>query len=409
MTSRDRRRASSSVTCRRRPGRAHGLAPHRATRCRLTTIQCSASSSSGRDRDEAIVVYVMCLRSSSSMALSPTSCSTKRCSTMTRSEWTIHDQPARPCGECGFPARRRGLTSYQRGRSSTEARTASPRRQPARAPGVVLDGGDPEADPHRWPILMVDRIVEYDPARGYIRGEKAVTATSAGISRDISRTCRSCRVSQVEALAQTMAVDVAQQEGFGDRIGLFAGIDERRFKRAPSNPATSIRRQVTMDKPGQALRRGKAVASVDGEVCCVATTSASSSRRRCVALMAMRIAVLGDVHGNIGVDAALADIKKHRPDRIAVRVMTSSTAWCCTGGRAGCAAGERWRVQSWFENTQIAVTDYDDTAAFPVDGGRRRRAIVRRRVGRISSVRRAARPAARAGQRTTHLGRPCSD
>ena len=38
-------------------------------------------------------------------------------------------------------------------------------------------------------------------------------------------------VMQVEALAQTMAVYVAQQEGFGDRIGLFAAIEECRFKR----------------------------------------------------------------------------------------------------------------------------------------------------------------------------------
>jgi len=37
---------------------------------------------------------------------------------------------------------------------------------------------------------------------------------------------------RLEALAQTMAVYVAQQEGFGDRIGLFAGIEDCRFKRA---------------------------------------------------------------------------------------------------------------------------------------------------------------------------------
>jgi 3-hydroxymyristoyl/3-hydroxydecanoyl-(acyl carrier protein) dehydratase len=30
--------------------------------------------------------------------------------------------------------------------------------------------------PHRWPFLLVDRIVEEDRPRGYIRGEKAVTA-----------------------------------------------------------------------------------------------------------------------------------------------------------------------------------------------------------------------------------------
>ena len=31
--------------------------------------------------------------------------------------------------------------------------------------------------PHRWPFLLVDRIVEYDPAASRIVGIKAVTAT----------------------------------------------------------------------------------------------------------------------------------------------------------------------------------------------------------------------------------------
>ncbi|MFV2063795.1 MAG: 3-hydroxyacyl-ACP dehydratase FabZ family protein, partial [Chloroflexota bacterium] len=31
--------------------------------------------------------------------------------------------------------------------------------------------------PHRWPILLVDRVVQEDRERGYIRAEKAVTAT----------------------------------------------------------------------------------------------------------------------------------------------------------------------------------------------------------------------------------------
>ena len=78
---------------------------------------------------------------------------------------------------------------------------------------------------------MVDRIVEYDPARSYIRGEKAVTATEWYFQGHFPGLPVMPGVLQVEALAQTMAVYVAQQEGFGDRIGLFAGIDECRFKR----------------------------------------------------------------------------------------------------------------------------------------------------------------------------------
>ena len=79
-------------------------------------------------------------------------------------------------------------------------------------------------------------------------------------------------VLQVEALAQTMAVYVAQQEGFGDRIGLFAGIDECRFKRVVQ-PGDTLRLEVTMEKLGRRFGRGRGVASVDGEVACEALLS----------------------------------------------------------------------------------------------------------------------------------------
>ncbi len=63
-------------------------------------------------------------------------------------------------------------------------------------------------------------------------------------------------VLQVEALAQTMAVYVAKQPGFGDRIGLFAGIDDCRFKRVVS-PGDTLRLEVTMDKLGGRFGRGR--------------------------------------------------------------------------------------------------------------------------------------------------------
>jgi 3-hydroxyacyl-[acyl-carrier-protein] dehydratase len=58
-------------------------------------------------------------------------------------------------------------------------------------------------------------------------------------------------VMQIEALAQTMAVYVAKQPGFGDRIGLFAAIEECRFKRLVQ-PGDLLRLEVTMDKLGRA-------------------------------------------------------------------------------------------------------------------------------------------------------------
>ncbi len=126
--------------------------------------------------------------------------------------------------------------------------------------------------PHRWPFLLVDRIVEYDPARGYIKGEKAVTASEWFFQGHFPQLPVMPGVLQVEALAQTMAVYVAQQQGFGDRIGLFAAIDECRFKRVVQ-PGDRLTLEVTMAKLGGRFGRGHAVATVDGEVACEADLS----------------------------------------------------------------------------------------------------------------------------------------
>ena len=126
--------------------------------------------------------------------------------------------------------------------------------------------------PHRWPFLLVDRIVEYDPEGSRIVGLKAVSAAEWYFQGHFPGQPVMPGVIQVEALAQTMAVYVAQQPGFGNRIGLFAGIDDRRFKRIVT-PGDTLRLEVTMDKLGSRFGRGQAVASVGGEVACQATIS----------------------------------------------------------------------------------------------------------------------------------------
>jgi len=126
--------------------------------------------------------------------------------------------------------------------------------------------------PHRWPFLLVDRIVEYDAGAKRIVGEKGVTATEWFFQGHFPGVPVMPGVLQVEALAQTMGVYVAKQEGFGDRIGLFAGIDECRFKRVVT-PGDVLRLEVTMDKLGSRFGRGRGVASVGGETACEATIS----------------------------------------------------------------------------------------------------------------------------------------
>ena len=82
--------------------------------------------------------------------------------------------------------------------------------------------------------------------------------------------------------------------------------------------------------------------------------------------MAMRIALLGDVHGNVAaLDAALAEIEAARPDAIAITgdlVMNGPRpADVLARVRALDAAGA-FVVQG---NTDIAVADFDFSAAFP--------------------------------------------
>ena len=126
--------------------------------------------------------------------------------------------------------------------------------------------------PHRWPMLMVDRIVEYDAEAKRIVGIKGITATEWWAQGHFPGLPVLPGVLQVEALAQTMAVYVARQPGFGDRIGLFAGIDECRFKRVVV-PGDTLRLEITMEKLGSRFGRGRGVASVDGEIACEATLS----------------------------------------------------------------------------------------------------------------------------------------
>ena len=150
----------------------------------------------------------------------------------------------------------------------------TPPPAPGEAPaGIVHTTREIEAlIPHRWPFLLVDRIVEYDADARRIVGLKAVTATEWFFGGHFPGLPVMPGVLQVEALAQTMAVYVARQPGFGDRIGLFAGIDECRFKRVVA-PGDTLRLEVVMEKLGSRFGRGRATATVDGEVACEATLS----------------------------------------------------------------------------------------------------------------------------------------
>jgi 3-hydroxyacyl-[acyl-carrier-protein] dehydratase len=125
--------------------------------------------------------------------------------------------------------------------------------------------------PHRYPFLLVDRIVELEPGRRVV-GIKQVTANEPQFTGHFPGRPIMPGVLMVEALAQTAGVCVMTLDDYRGKLGLFAGIDECRFRRMVL-PGDTLRLEVTVEKLRGMFGRVRAVASVDGEVAVEATLS----------------------------------------------------------------------------------------------------------------------------------------
>ena len=93
--------------------------------------------------------------------------------------------------------------------------------------------------PHRYPFLLVDRVIELEPPHRAV-GIKLVTVNEPFFQGHFPSYPVMPGVLIVEAMAQVGGVAVLSSDEYRDKLALFAGIDNVRFKR-----------QV---KPGDALR-----------------------------------------------------------------------------------------------------------------------------------------------------------
>jgi 3-hydroxyacyl-[acyl-carrier-protein] dehydratase len=125
--------------------------------------------------------------------------------------------------------------------------------------------------PHRYPFLLVDRVVELEPGRRVV-GIKAVTANEPQFAGHFPGRPIMPGVLMVEALAQTAAVAVMTLDEYRGKLGLFAGIDGCRFRRMVV-PGDTLRLEVTVEKLRGMFGRVRGVATVDGEVAVEATLS----------------------------------------------------------------------------------------------------------------------------------------
>lgn len=83
--------------------------------------------------------------------------------------------------------------------------------------------------PHRYPFLLVDRILEVVPGEKAV-GLKNVTVNEPFFQGHFPGEPVMPGVLQIEALAQVGAVAVMTLPGFSDKLMLFAGIDNFRFR-----------------------------------------------------------------------------------------------------------------------------------------------------------------------------------
>jgi len=122
--------------------------------------------------------------------------------------------------------------------------------------------------PHRYPFLLVDRIVEMEEGIRAV-GIKNVTINEEFFNGHFPGYPVMPGVLIVEALAQVGGVAMLAKEENKGKLALFAGIDKCRFKKQVK-PGDQLRLEVEILRLKGSIGKGKGVATVDGELVCEA-------------------------------------------------------------------------------------------------------------------------------------------
>ena len=125
--------------------------------------------------------------------------------------------------------------------------------------------------PHRYPMLLVDRIIEIEEGRRAV-GIKNVTANEWFFEGHFPGQKIMPGVLIVEALAQTAAVCLLKGVEAGGKSPLFAGIESMRFRR-PVVPGDQLRLEFTLEKMRGSIGKGQVRATVDGQLAAEGTIS----------------------------------------------------------------------------------------------------------------------------------------
>jgi 3-hydroxyacyl-[acyl-carrier-protein] dehydratase len=125
--------------------------------------------------------------------------------------------------------------------------------------------------PHRYPILLVDRVLEVDPGKS-IRALKNVSINEPYFMGHFPHRPVMPGVLTLEALAQAAALlsfADGNLQSSKNSVIYFLGIDGARFKR-PVEPGDQLILEVEVDRVKAGIHKFNARAKVDGEIACEA-------------------------------------------------------------------------------------------------------------------------------------------
>ena len=122
--------------------------------------------------------------------------------------------------------------------------------------------------PHRYPILLVDRVLELDP-RVRIKALKNVTANEPFFQGHFPDYPVMPGVLLLEALAQASALLAFSEKTEEDAIYFFAGIDNARFKK-PVIPGDQLILNAEVERYKSGIWKFKAFATVADDIVCQA-------------------------------------------------------------------------------------------------------------------------------------------
>ena len=118
--------------------------------------------------------------------------------------------------------------------------------------------------PHRYPFLLVDRIIELEEGKKII-GIKNVTMNEPFFQGHFPDYPVMPGVLIIEAMAQVGAVAILKLPQFEGKIALFAGIDNARFRRQVF-PGDQLRIEVEIIKLRGAIGKSQAKAFVGDQL-----------------------------------------------------------------------------------------------------------------------------------------------